>query len=210
MNEKELKEIYEELQKSPFNCINSKREIRSFKKTSLSCCNFEANYANDFIGYDPKMLEFLDKYPLRWSLLHEEGHMRFFLEKLDYDDNLINDPTINSVEKYRYSEINADLYAAKQLLKHFPEIKAYDLIEPVMFANCQCNPKSFFCFLKKWIKKVCNAIYFMSLQSPYPTVKERIQYTKNYYEKMNSDSIIQEYTREYPHSENNPSKSINE
>jgi len=133
------------------------------------------------------MLEFMDTPAIIWSLLHEEGHMRFLIEKIDWNNGPIEKGIIKTVEDNRQSEINADMYAAKQFFEKFPQWKAYEAMKTSFFASCYCNPQSFFCFLKKWLRKVSYAINFLSIQSPYPTISERIEKTRRYYEEREKE-----------------------
>lgn len=184
MNDEKVKEIFIQLQGSPFNSINPKRKIRSYPKYSPLCCLFSANHENGYIEYDSKMLEFMDENAVRWCLLHEEGHMRYFLEKIDWENKPIIDTEIKSIEDNHQSEYNADMYSAKQFFEKIPDVKAYEVMESAVVAICYCNSIPFFCFLKKWIRKLFTAIRFKSLQSSYPKMSDRIKKTKNFYDEM--------------------------
>ncbi|MGA2122381.1 MAG: hypothetical protein ABSG49_10140 [Methanoregula sp.] len=182
MDNDKLFRLFQKLQDPPFQCINRKRKIRSIPKFSIDCCTFTANRRSGFIEYDPFLLEFLNEEQIVWILLHEEGHMRFQFERIDWNDNPVNNNDINTPDDSHRSEYNADMYAARKMLENFPDLKAYEIMERAVMANCYCNPKSFFCFLKKWLKKVCNALKFLSFESTHPPMSVRIKKTKEFYE----------------------------
>ena len=148
MNDEDVKKLFEALKNPPFSSINSRRNIRVYPNFSPFCCLFSANDLTGYIEYDSKMLEFMDTPAIIWSLLHEEGHMRFLIEKIDWNNGPIEKGIIKTVEDNRQSEINADMYAAKQFFEKFPQWKAYEAMKTSFFASCYCNPQSFFCFLK--------------------------------------------------------------
>jgi len=185
MEEDKLFELFQKLQDLPFQSINRNRKIRPIPKFSIDCCTFIANKQSGFIEYDPLLLEFLNEDQIIWSILHEEGHMRFHLEKIDWNDKHVDNDDINTSDDSHRSEFNADKYAARKMLENFPDLKAYEIMERAVMANCYCNPKSFFCFLKKWLKKVCNAMKFFSLESTHPPMHVRIKKTKEFYDEIN-------------------------
>jgi len=86
---------------------------------------------NPNIFFDTKIVEFLDETQLKIILLHEEGHKRYFLNKLTWDDKQIEPLRL----PYKHDgmimerEINSDKYAVKIFSKLYSNFDSIKIIE---------------------------------------------------------------------------------
>lgn len=205
MNESDVIKIFEILQqpsqsKSP---IHPNRKLKpSSKFLSLLCCSsaardysYEPNdfyrillYLNliyDHIEYNIDEIEFLTEPSLIFCLLHEEGHMRYWLDKIDWDDKKIDILPKDSAESWRENEFKADRYAARIMLKIFPEYDPCKTIEMLFLTNQNCRKKHKICWLRRKIHKHLNKQYF-GFEDYHPSNEDRINKIKEYCAERNN------------------------
>jgi len=163
----EVIEIFKDLQRQGY--INSNRKIKPKSLLNFeTCCSFAAYHKlsesdnrseeNFFIGYDSDLIEFLEKSTLMCTLLHEEGHMRFFMEKLDWDNKKIDRiPEITDQLKQE-NELKADKYAARIVLEGFTEIDPCQTMKALFSAYQKCCDKHWTCSYKRGFMKFLNKI----------------------------------------------------
>jgi hypothetical protein len=174
----EVKRLFRELQICKPPQINPTREIQVLKRPLRECCTFGAYHkTSNSIKYDTKILEFLDEPTLKFLLLHEEGHMRYYKDGLRFDDIRISIPEEIPITK-RENEFNADLYATRIFLENYPDdpCKTFDKF---YFSSMKCIKKYSLCRLIRFFWKFLG-------EEPHPSYDERMKNIKEFCEKYSS------------------------
>ena len=189
MNDSELASIFKDLQKK--GQIHPSREI---KPSPQQHCSFFSHapldgireilvsikLSSSYIGYDRRKIEFLDDKTSRFVLLHEEGHMRYFIDKLDWDDKKIDRKSIQyTPQLWRENEFKADKYAARGFLTIYPEIDPCETMHMLFEATRKCREKHKISPLTKKIQKLWRKLMW-GVEDYHPSNEERIKKIEEY------------------------------
>ena len=198
MNYFEVIEIFKNLQKKGL--IDPNRKIVLVKFKFYNCCSFAARHRKDerkmlelkifnhvifsfkpeyYIECDADKIEFLDEATVMCTLLHEEGHMRFFNDKLDWNDQKIDNIPKQSVQLKKENEFKADKYAARIFLEKYPELDPCVTMRRLFLAYQKCCEKHKSCLIKRKISKFFHKIEH-GVDDYHPPFDERLKMIEEY------------------------------
>lgn len=108
---------------------------------------------------------------VRLLFLHEEGHIRFYKDKLDWNDIKIDKLPQNWLETRIENEFNADKYAAKIFLDHYKENDPCETMLKARLAHQECLKEENW-FQRKIRRIGCHPDYHPPFEERVTKIKE--------------------------------------